>query len=871
MKAIPNLNFTTVEPSHKSLKAFVGMLKSIYQNLTLVVNGNLGFGDGTNSDNVSGSWINVVAPAAPNTDFTVTHNLNRLPVGYWAMQKDRACDVYTGSVTASKTTLTLRATVASAVLRLFVVGLLLSIFASKSEAQGTNHTNTAQKAVTSSGASGLSGSILQPISGAVVTICNGSTLPTVGATCTGIANIFSNRALTSALSNPTNADTNGNYTFWASPGPYVVSVAGTGLTTYSYAITLACNPVDACTVSGAETFTGALTDGQWNNIQVIDGVKYPATDAGLFNCITAAGANGTCLVPTNTTIALTTSRTFSTARTTLRCENGAILNFSAFVQLTFSGVGDRVESCFFNGAGIGVTTNAPLAFTGNYASASRNTFTNFGSTSGTGTLNFSGSGSGIEISDNWLFNNQSGIEAATGTNATVVDVRIVRNHVDMTGGQDVGIFAAATASGSTINNIIIANNIVAPAGPHGCILAGAFGGLTAKNINITGNSCRLTANLTGGQPDAIGLSAVSNFTVTGNTVDFGGFGGIGVEINQTGTVGYTGTVSGNTFNGASLTTATNPILCDVCSNTVISNNAINGFSTSISSAAIYLGQSLASVLAVSNNSVTGNVVIFPTGGAGKGVWIQTNGASITANGNSISGNTFVSDGTANSTAIMLEHDTGTLSNTLVGPNEIIGPAVGVNVNSGVTNTKIYRGFDTATTPIIDNGTGTLYEVERATTDTLTNKTIDCTLNTLAKSPCVVYSTVSASTNASIGATTMATAGGSGNRYRFGAYVDQTVLGAGCSTNTTIAVSLIFTDPNNGGSSTITTATLGTTGFLGQSVSIITNGAVGPVATVAGWTFQSKASAVVQYSTTVTAGTCTTVPSYQLYPVLEQTQ
>jgi len=121
MKAAPNLNFTVVEPKKDSLNQFVQMLKQVYQNLIGVINGQIGFGDGTNLDNINGSWINVVAPVAPNTDFTVNHNLGRLPVGYWIMEKDRACDVYTGGVAATTTQLTLKATVASAVLRLFIV------------------------------------------------------------------------------------------------------------------------------------------------------------------------------------------------------------------------------------------------------------------------------------------------------------------------------------------------------------------------------------------------------------------------------------------------------------------------------------------------------------------------------------------------------------------------------------------------------------------------------------------------------------------------------------------------------------------------------------------------------------------------------
>jgi hypothetical protein len=231
MRATPNLNFTVVEPTKKSLDVFVTMLRSVYQNLVNVINGNLGFGDGTNADNINGVWINVVAPVAPNTDFTVTHNLNRLPVGYWPMQKDRACDVYTGSVAATQTQLTLRATVASAVLRLFVVVLLLGLIVPRSEAQGASHQNFAAVAVNTAAGSG----ILKVIPSAVITVCNGAVLPPAGSTCSGTALIFVDNALTLPLSNPFNADIRGNYVFFAAAGQnYIVSVGGAGVVTQSY-------------------------------------------------------------------------------------------------------------------------------------------------------------------------------------------------------------------------------------------------------------------------------------------------------------------------------------------------------------------------------------------------------------------------------------------------------------------------------------------------------------------------------------------------------------------------------------------------------------------------------------------------------------
>lgn len=135
MQATPSLDF--IPPKPKELWGFATMLQKSWRNLTTLINSHLGFGDGVKADNIDGVWANVVAPAAPNTDFTITHNLGRLPVGYWILYKDRAVDVYTGSVAATKTQITLRATVASAVLRLFIIGLLFALLGAGAQAQTT--------------------------------------------------------------------------------------------------------------------------------------------------------------------------------------------------------------------------------------------------------------------------------------------------------------------------------------------------------------------------------------------------------------------------------------------------------------------------------------------------------------------------------------------------------------------------------------------------------------------------------------------------------------------------------------------------------------------------------------------------------------
>jgi len=138
MQATPSLDF--IPPKPPELNNFVQMLQKSWRNLTTLINNKIGFGDGTNKDNIDGVWANVVAPVAPNTNFVVTHNLGRVPVGYWVMQKDRACDVYTGSVAATSSQITLRASVASAVLRLFVLCFTLALLGVGLQAQTTSVT-----------------------------------------------------------------------------------------------------------------------------------------------------------------------------------------------------------------------------------------------------------------------------------------------------------------------------------------------------------------------------------------------------------------------------------------------------------------------------------------------------------------------------------------------------------------------------------------------------------------------------------------------------------------------------------------------------------------------------------------------------------
>lgn len=69
------------------LKSFFDNFNRLYGQLASLINGSISFGDGTvgSTDNISGVWETALTVAG---NFTVTHNLGRLPVGYLMVKND---------------------------------------------------------------------------------------------------------------------------------------------------------------------------------------------------------------------------------------------------------------------------------------------------------------------------------------------------------------------------------------------------------------------------------------------------------------------------------------------------------------------------------------------------------------------------------------------------------------------------------------------------------------------------------------------------------------------------------------------------------------------------------------------------------------
>lgn len=87
---------------------FAKMLRKLYEQLARVLNGLVSFGNGVTRDNIDGEWATVLDTGPNNTDFTITHNMLRIPIGFILMNQSKGGIIYQGSVPWTTTTITLK-------------------------------------------------------------------------------------------------------------------------------------------------------------------------------------------------------------------------------------------------------------------------------------------------------------------------------------------------------------------------------------------------------------------------------------------------------------------------------------------------------------------------------------------------------------------------------------------------------------------------------------------------------------------------------------------------------------------------------------------------------------------------------------------
>lgn len=101
--------------------------RDFFKDVAEAINGRINFGipaqnaqGGISKQNIDGHWATAVSDATPDTEFAVTHNLNRVPVGFDIKRMDAACIVYDSGTPWTATQIFVKCNVALVNLTFFI-------------------------------------------------------------------------------------------------------------------------------------------------------------------------------------------------------------------------------------------------------------------------------------------------------------------------------------------------------------------------------------------------------------------------------------------------------------------------------------------------------------------------------------------------------------------------------------------------------------------------------------------------------------------------------------------------------------------------------------------------------------------------------
>jgi len=446
---------------------------------------------------------------------------------------------------------------------------------------------------------------------------------------------------------------------------------------------------------------GACDRSSSHKVLHVDGVTQ-----SLQSAIAAANSSGNTSVVISSNQTLTTGLTLTGTGVELTCQNHATLTAggAGFWMVTLLGATESVENCGFSPGG---NSGAQAIFIDGASNPSVEGNTISGFERGNGSIYIVGTSNAI-VRNNRITAGTGGPDGIFGEKNTI-DTTIDGNYVDEShgapGAHAIG-FHSTVASESVSGTKVLNNTILA--GNNFCVEIGPFGGLTPGRIILSNNTCKLTEN---GGSGGYSLG-VSGSSITGNTFDANGF-TAAIAAYEIVTSFNTSVVGNSASIGQAWTSVdTAAVTINQSHGISFTGNTINGWGggNALSAAGwgVVVTTGGVSNSLVSNNTVSGNVFVFPKGQGSGGIFQQCQASGAACSNNSYSGNVLVGDGTANSLGFRLENDTGTMQNTLISGNSITGTNYGVDVwNSTVVGTHIYYNlFSTTSANVVDSGTRT---------------------------------------------------------------------------------------------------------------------------------------------------------------------
>lgn len=118
----PSLQRDDAEPKHV-LADHVKVLKDVYKALR----GNISYGRQSNTlstglatDNIDGAFGVTSDTGLADTQFVITHNLNRIPIGFHTIKTNKACSMYASGTGWTDTQIFLKCNVANVSATFFI-------------------------------------------------------------------------------------------------------------------------------------------------------------------------------------------------------------------------------------------------------------------------------------------------------------------------------------------------------------------------------------------------------------------------------------------------------------------------------------------------------------------------------------------------------------------------------------------------------------------------------------------------------------------------------------------------------------------------------------------------------------------------------
>jgi hypothetical protein len=115
------MKVSTLVPLLMDVKQLAYDTWTLVQDLIRAINGSLGFGDGTNADNIRGQWVTVTTHGTADTEFAVAHTLGVVPVGFIIMVPPKSGYLYNGGTTWTSSNIYLKCTGTSQTVTLFIL------------------------------------------------------------------------------------------------------------------------------------------------------------------------------------------------------------------------------------------------------------------------------------------------------------------------------------------------------------------------------------------------------------------------------------------------------------------------------------------------------------------------------------------------------------------------------------------------------------------------------------------------------------------------------------------------------------------------------------------------------------------------------